>query len=274
MKRLKYNGKRMLAILLCLFVLTSICTDVAYATEKSFVSRKSGQKLTSYSKQIIEYINNEQYEQARSTVDALSDFYLEGHLNHKLTLEAHNAFAAQILAVKTELTRHKLDRDKLAEEGLKLHLAAEVFTGHEIKEFVQYMDGFYQNAADLLDHLATSDSQTVKQLLMRMNGDFYLLSAAIQILYPPEYYTQIESILKYLNTVDQAKIHEAKEVIQHLVTTLETMNKHAKKVHSYLTGSTMPPKTYLLGISVIIATALTVVFWRKWRVVEYTKYRQ
>lgn len=227
--------------------------------------KKTGQNLMDYSNQLVYFINHEKYEQAKEIINQMSRYYLDTNASYSISLEAHRAYADQLLTVKSELTKSQLDRQKLVEESAILHIASEVLIGNDLSNFSAQLDEFYKNSVELLNQMNGSDDNEVRIIINNLEKNFTTLSVALQIMYPQEYHNQISSIINYFKKANNNQLHEAKDAIEYLVSTLEKLNKHTKEVSSQLVYSNMTPKTYLLGVSAITAIAFMTVFYRRWR---------
>ncbi len=253
-----------LLIILCVIVVQWGLVGHSLATDDTVSSLKDGQSLTEISENILNLINQNQYESAREELHKLSAQYLSSGFQSEKTVEAHKAYAEQILYVKSELNKHQVDQMALLDRCLQLFIASEVYEGKDMREFSKRLAAFYQNAVNLRDIVAAGSSQDIAETVGKINADFTLLSTAIQIAYPPEYHNQLHSMIQYLNsqTKEVAKI---KEVSNHLVTVLGTMHQHTQDTNARLMTAQMSAGHYIFGISAILAAAFLVVFRRKWQ---------
>jgi hypothetical protein len=226
-------------------------------------SKEDISNLYGYSKQLINDIEHEQYEQAKEIVNKMIEFYLNNNTQYDYSIEAHKIYTEQLIMVKNELAKYNIDREILQEEALKLNIASEVFTGLELTEFSKYMKKLFEESELLLSEL---NSAKIEELQLRINNietDFIVLSCALQIMYPIEYHTQLISIINHLKKSNHQQLMESKSVVEYLVMTLNKLNRHTKEAHVKLVYSSVNAKTYLLGISAIIAIAILTVFRRK-----------
>jgi len=228
------------------------------------VSKENISNLSDYSKQLINYIEHEQYEQARAITNNMIEFYLNNNTKYDYSIEAHKIYTEQLIMVKNELTKHKIDRKILQEEALKLNIASEVFTGKELTEFSNYMEKLFKESEHLLSQLNSAKIEELQVIINNIEADFSVLSCGIQIMYPIEYHTQLTSIINHLKKANHQQLIGSKSVIEYLVMTLNKLNRHTKETHVKLMYSSINPKTYLLGISSIIALAIITVFRRKY----------
>ncbi|MDQ0337634.1 sporulation protein YpjB [Caldalkalibacillus uzonensis] len=252
--------------ILVMFVTIGLNIGVTYADSHNNTRDEQLRKwleIDELADKAFRLVEEKQYDQARQTVLEISERLLTVQLGQYLQhVEQANILTETVVQAQGALTQVKLNENQVYQQVLRMRLTINAVSHTEQPLWINFYPKLAEDLTALKQSINKGDRDQFFRYLNRLFNHYEFIRPAIVVSHPPQVYTQLDSLVAYLDRYS-AELWQKKEQTAQV---LDRLEKQIDLAFFQESGEQQGAFILLLvGISLLIVSVLSYVGWKKYR---------